>query len=382
MATLIAVTFLFLHTLLNTDEGVEQALHSTNLRFFLGTIGLFSLACGATWLGFKIAEQRRSAAPVVAPVPSPAAPIPEIPSGGAAAHPAPDRPQKTCPRCAKEIDAAAEICPYCRSRFVVRSKGYCAHCHRVSGADVAGRCEACGSELIDVHVESGLVTEPAASPRPLPVPKPTIGNPVRVAAIFVGLIVGGGIGLWLSPLDWESWLHRSKGDAASLAPKPNRVARLSGDFSVVVKATSARGFQKLKAGSRVGFPVWSFAPKCGKGACRVRLRIVDSRWQPDPLLIANKIYSPPIRTTLKRNGAVYHGKGTARLTMCESTYQAKGSITVRLHVTKGAWIDNSWRATRVRGSVIYSAPESAGILSVCRASGFTAKLTGSLLEAT
>jgi hypothetical protein len=77
-ATSVATTFVFLHTLINPRGAMGKALESTNMRFFLGTIGVFALGSVALWLGFRIPRTRRPTpvpvpveVPVVAPTPEP-----------------------------------------------------------------------------------------------------------------------------------------------------------------------------------------------------------------------------------------------------------------------------------------------------------------------
>ena len=71
------------------------------------------------------------------------------------------------------------------------------------------------------------------------------------------------------------------------------------------------------------------------------------------------------------------GQGTVKLTNCFGT-PVPGPMKVWLRVTKGAWVDGVWTATRVRGTVHTSSPESTSGPFTCQASGYTATLTGSL----
>ena len=52
------------------------------------------------------------------------------------------------------------------------------------------------------------------------------------------------------------------------------------------------------------------------------------------------------RFTLKKAGPVYKGATTTPLAECNFK-DVPGVMTVRLEVTKGEWINDKWRATRV-----------------------------------
>jgi len=111
---LLLITFVFLHTLLNPQGDLARALATTNIQFFLATIGLFVLGTAGVWLYFR---NRR---PAVATVPAgtaqgaagasvapPAAQAPAEPPPGVPA------PAGYCTECGAELRPGARFCMRC-----------------------------------------------------------------------------------------------------------------------------------------------------------------------------------------------------------------------------------------------------------------------------
>jgi hypothetical protein len=89
---------------------------------------------------------------------------------------------KSCPRCAEEIKLRATGCRFCGADFVLTTRGYCTHCHRVvtvEGADAT--CPSCGHELVDPTIETELVGQVPPPPPPAPSVVPPVPPPPPTA---------------------------------------------------------------------------------------------------------------------------------------------------------------------------------------------------------
>ncbi|HJW84385.1 MAG TPA: hypothetical protein VJ754_08765, partial [Anaerolineae bacterium] len=219
---LLAITFVFYHTLINPRGDLVGALSSTNVIAFLATVGAFLVFSLVIWVYFKWQVRRakrptpealaRSETPV-APVPvapprveeAPAqpqveAPIAETrrdappiaPSLQPAVQPVP-RPSlvmpppdqrtvkitgatKPCPMCCGEIKAEARVCRHCKARFDIAVKGYCLNCHTVVDVSEENRCARCGGDVVDRHIVSTLIALP-----PVPATQAAVASEAHAA---------------------------------------------------------------------------------------------------------------------------------------------------------------------------------------------------------
>ena len=149
-------------------------------------------------------------------------------------------------------------------------------------------------------------------------------------------------------------------------PRARSAARLTGDFDVTLRVTSSKGVDKKRGDKDSG--TWTLTPRCRSGACSVQLHY-------------HLFLGGSVTMRLARHGAVYSGTHTARLAQC-LLKDVVGRLRVRLTVTKGAWIGDLWRATRVTGTYRYSFPQTINTLFHvrCPAGSLASTLTGSLPE--
>lgn len=154
---------------------------------------------------------------------------------------------------------------------------------------------------------------------------------------------------------------------AGKQPLALSLARLSGGFNVTSRITSASGIGNVRTGTKDSGER-HFTPACATVACKTRLRIEYGR-----LFTVEHV----ARITLKKAGAAYTGSATVPLLGCNFK-DMKGTLSVSLTVTKGAWVDGRWRATKVAGRQRFDAPATTSGVFRCPAAKFTATVTGSL----
>lgn len=149
------------------------------------------------------------------------------------------------------------------------------------------------------------------------------------------------------------------------AAKPLASARLADAFDVTIRLTAVSGLGNVKRG-HVETAAWTFRPVCSNGACAVRLQLPRTMFG-----------SKSATLRLGKTGASYKGTGTAYFAQC-MLKPVPGATTVRLTTTAGRWIDGTWRATRVTGSLRYAAPTFTTGSFRCKATTLAATVRGQL----
>jgi hypothetical protein len=150
-------------------------------------------------------------------------------------------------------------------------------------------------------------------------------------------------------------------------PKSRAAARLEGKFGMLLTIRSTSGTKNLRRG-QVYKVEWTFTPRCGKGSCRTTV---------DISALSSTLTSGTI--DLKRKGAVYSKRRRAALFQCV-VRPVSGPLKINLRVKKGAWLENTWKAAQIAGSLRYSVAASSYGPYRCHAGHLNAGLRGWLLE--
>ncbi len=167
---LLAVTFLFYHTLINPRGELARAIQTPNVQVTLGVAVIFMVI--AFGLHFTIGQKtKKTVIPTTIPEPQsinqqqpsishlPSQPFQRI-SAPQEIKPIPiyisiDE-DKTCRVCNNQIKAEAKICRFCRARYTISLRGYCMTDHDIVEVGEGNHCIQCTGEVEDLHVKSVL----------------------------------------------------------------------------------------------------------------------------------------------------------------------------------------------------------------------------------
>ena len=226
-------------------------------------------------------------------------------------------------------------------------------CTGTATQEVVGGTGIYAMTITDNAFESPFTTGPGFSfDGSFPAPQQARGT-VRISS-FAQLCSGGG-----------NWTASTPTPLPPPPPKkPLSAARLTDDFGVTLRVTASKNIDAKRGDKDHG--TWSLTPRCSSGACSVRLHF-------------HTLLGPAVTMRLARHGAVYDGTHAARLSQCGIKH-VTGRLRVRLTVTKASWLDDVWRATRVKGTYRYTFPQTISGSSRCRAGWVAATITGSLSQ--
>jgi hypothetical protein len=157
----------------------------------------------------------------------------------------------------------------------------------------------------------------------------------------------------------EAGTKASEPASSSITVKnlPLKAARLQSIFQFEGRVTSSTGFDRLTRRPEYSF---TFLPKCQHGSCSVEWMDFGSEAQ----------------GVLYKKGPRYAGSYTGAFGIrcgSESTLMTT-TVHLELVVTRAKVMDNSWRATKVRGTITTETPPQLG----CGSSESTATLTDEL----
>jgi len=146
---------------------------------------------------------------------------------------------------------------------------------------------------------------------------------------------------------------RSSPITVTTTAPPLSAAVLAGRDTVHYKDVRSYG---LASKPSLGTDTWSFTPKCATGPCSVNL--------------AGAVGGSRFTATLRRSGAVYHGKATLRNTLVCGPVSYKSILTIQVTVRAGKGVGRRWLAASWAGRLILYSPSTAK----CFASGIKASI--------
>lgn len=133
-------------------------------------------------------------------------------------------------------------------------------------------------------------------------------------------------------------------------------ARVEGLYTIDARDTSHFGYSSFAGAFQSG---WRFKSKCRQGPCSVTWKDVQGAG---------------VSGSLTGRGAHYAGTGTTRFATCGNV-ATSGTITLELKVIRAASLRGSWRAIKLRGTLVERSAAQLG----CVAAGADYQVTATLI---
>jgi hypothetical protein len=198
----------------------------------------------------------------------------------------------------------------------------------------------------DITPTSVVITW-SAPPGPAPEKYVVQRDGADVATVAAGTLTYTDSGLTPATEVTYSVIALTKGERSDTAPAlhvttkepPVADARFQGAWNVTMKVTKNNG-TKLNVGD-TDSARWSFAPRCGSGAC-----VVD---------LSGTLGTTPFTMTLNRAGGLYRGQTQAKIAKCNGA-QPTDTIAISINVTGGGMSAGTWSVSNWTGSLTLSMP--------------------------
>ncbi len=170
---ILAVGFIFFHTLLNPRGDLARAFQESNLWILLIISTVFVIVTITLWVITHRAKRATASLqlPIVSvmqPLAGTQAMVSTPVSMGYQSEVLAMGGQKQCLACRNSIKSEARICRFCGATYKVTRKGYCVTDHQIVDVNDLLKCPRCGNDPADIHVTSQILTIPNVIPAAMP----------------------------------------------------------------------------------------------------------------------------------------------------------------------------------------------------------------------